>query len=159
MGFAEGGLILAADYTLSMPRIALALLLLWPMLSVLALAQSKPAQPKPAQPTVWSFEGRQVDRRSTSPTELLVEFTLKDGESPILAAVGCAQATRRAYTRATYVYCAAYTPAAYPVLSGKLRLCYSASVSWFGGESPYYNLGLAQEDPRYPPSCPALGAA
>lgn len=125
-------------------------LVVLPLLLAPALAQPAPA--------AWSFEGRQVDRRSTSPTELLVEFTLKDGESPVLAAVGCAQATRRAYTRATYVYCAAYTPAAYPVLSGKLRLCYSASVSWFGGGEPY-RLSLAQGDPRYPRSCPALAPA
>ncbi|OLV18182.1 hypothetical protein BOO71_0006595 [Deinococcus marmoris] len=101
-----------------------------------------------------------MERRSTSPTELLVDFTLRGGESPVQAVVECAQATRRAYAKATFVSCAAFTPAAYKQLSGKLRLCDSARVQWFDdGETPYYRLYLPQENPRYPASCPALAPA
>ena len=127
-------------------RLVLALLLVLPTLSGSTLAQP---------PAAWSFAGRTVERRSTSATELLIDFTLLDGEEAVQAVVNCVRATRQALPRATYVYCAAYTPAAYRVLSGKLRLCYSASVNWFA-DAGMYRLSLPQDDPRYPKSCPAL---
>lgn len=120
-----------------------------PVLALLTLSSMTLAQGAPD----WTFGGRQLDRRSTSATELLVDFSLQEGESPVQAVVNCVQATRRAYAKATYVYCAAFTPTAYQHLSGRLRLCYSATAHWFGGEAPYYRLHLPGDDPRYPRSC------
>ncbi|WP_420595197.1 hypothetical protein [Deinococcus sp.] len=108
-------------------------------------------------PVPWTFEGRQVERRSTSRTDLLVEFTLDADEDPLAAVKGCVQASQAEYQRVTYIYCAAYSPEAYQVLSGKLRLCYSVNLHWFAADaaSPeMLRLYLAGDDPRYPNKCP-----
>lgn len=109
-------------------------------------------------PAVWTFQGRQVKFSSTSRTELLLNFTLRPGEDPVAAVRGCVQAMRAQDPTATYVYCAAYTPAAFGVLSGKLRLCYSVNLHWFGaaaGTPETLRFNLAGDDPRYPGGCPA----
>lgn len=121
-------------------------------LIVAGLAQVSSVQ-VPLTPPTWTFGGRQVERRSTAPTELLIGFTLHPDEVPADAVLGCVQATRKAYFKATFVYCAAYTPAAYRVLSGKLRLCTSASVQWFG-DTDTLRLSVPRDDPHYPGKCP-----
>ena len=109
-------------------------------------------------PVPWTFDGRQVERRSTSRTDLLVEFTLNGDEDPLAAVKGCVQASQAEYQRVRYIYCAAYSPEAYRVLSGKLRLCYSVNLQWFApnaGNPEMLRLYLAGDDPRYPNKCPA----
>lgn len=123
-------------------------------LVVVALAH--PAAQASLTPTDWTFKNRQVERRSTSPTELLINVTLLPDELPSDAVLGCVQATRQTYAKATFVYCTAYTPAAYQMLSGKLRLCYSASVQWFASSDSseeLVRLSLPSDDPHYPKKC------
>ncbi len=113
-----------------------------------------------APPAPWTFRGRQVERRSTSRTELLIEFTLRPGEDPVDAVRGCVQASKVAYPQATYLYCAAYSPASWNVLFGRLRLCSSASLQWFGPDPDdtadgAARLSLPTDDRRYPKRCPA----
>ena len=107
-----------------------------------------------APPAIWNFGGRQVERRSTSRTELLIEFTLRPGEDPVDAVRGCVQASKVAYPKATYLYCAAYSGAGWNVLFGRLRLCSSASLQWFGDDSAT-RLSLPRDDRYYPKRCPA----
>ena len=123
------------------------------MLTVTTLLLGLIGTPTPAA-APWTFEGRQVSRRSTSRTDLLIEFTLRPDEDPVAAVQGCLRATRSVYSRVNYIYCAAYSPQAYQLLSGKLRLCYSVILNWFGADD-VQRLSLAGDDSQYPKRCPA----
>ncbi len=120
----------------------------------LALALLGGALATDTAPAPWSTQGRQVERSSTSRTDISVHFTLLPGEDPLRATVECLKATRAAYSATTWVDCMAFTPEGYAALSGKIRPCYSVIARWFRDEGGLIRLYFAQDDREYPRRCP-----
>ncbi|WP_102128558.1 hypothetical protein [Deinococcus planocerae] len=103
----------------------------------------------------WTPEGRQIERSSTSRTDLTVRFTLRPGEDPARTALACLSATRPRFPNVTWVDCVAYTPGGFAKLSGRIRPCYAAVARWFAYDEGMIRLYLAADDRRYPQACPA----